>query len=226
MNTVRRILSSWWVLSSLTALILIALVVFVLPYVVTLRFWTELFLVALIVLVWCAWAGWRVWHARRASDNIERKLGIASQPAERESEVLARRMREALAALKKDGGGKGDYLYSRPWYVMIGPPGAGKTTALMNSGLRFPAGAGERNVGGTRNIDFLFSDEAVLLDTAGRYTSQDSDAARDRAAWVQFLDLLKTNRPLQPVNGVIVAIGVDELANADAARIEYHAAIV
>ena len=30
------------------------------------------------------------------------------------------------------------YLYEQPWYAIIGPPGAGKTTALLNSGLRFP----------------------------------------------------------------------------------------
>ncbi|WP_273890733.1 hypothetical protein, partial [Serratia marcescens] len=30
------------------------------------------------------------------------------------------------------------YLYQLPWYVIIGAPGAGKTTALVNSGLHFP----------------------------------------------------------------------------------------
>jgi type VI secretion system protein ImpL len=226
MSALRRVLTNWWVVSSLTALILIALVVLVLPRIFEFSGLLEFFLVFAIVLVWSALAGWRIYRARRASDRIEKKLGIAAEPAEREGDVLARRVREALTALKKEEGGKRDYLYSRPWYVMIGPPGAGKTTALLNSGLRFPAGTGDLGVGGTRNIEFLFSDEAVLLDTAGRYTSQDSDAGRDREAWARFLELLKVNRPLQPVNGVIVAIGVDELAGADLQAIERHAAIV
>jgi hypothetical protein len=31
-----------------------------------------------------------------------------------------------------------DALYALPWYVIVGPPGAGKTTALRHSGLVFP----------------------------------------------------------------------------------------
>ena len=48
-----------------------------------------------------------------------------------------------------------------------------------------------RGVGGTRNCDWWFTDEAVLIDTAGRYTTQDSDQAVDGAAWLGFLRLLK-----------------------------------
>ena len=33
--------------------------------------------------------------------------------------------------------------------------------------------------------------EAILLDTAGRYTTQDSDSQVDRSAWEGFLGLLK-----------------------------------
>ena len=70
---------------------------------------------------------------------------------------------------------RGQYLYELPWYMFIGAPGSGKTTALMNAGLTFPlAGkmgqASVKGVGGTRNCDWWFTDEAVLIDTAGRYT--------------------------------------------------------
>ena len=61
-------------------------------------------------------------------------------------------------------------------------------------------------VGGTRLCDWWFTEDAVLIDTAGRYTTQDSDAAVDRAGWEAFLDLLKRTRARQPLNGVIVAI--------------------
>ncbi len=63
-------------------------------------------------------------------------------------------------------------------------------------------------VGGTRLCDWWFTDDAVLIDTAGRYTTQDSDAAVDRAGWDAFLDLLKRTRARQPLNGVIVAISL------------------
>ena len=37
------------------------------------------------------------------------------------------------------------FLYQLPWYIFIGAPGSGKTTALINSGLQFPAGGKVRH---------------------------------------------------------------------------------
>ena len=95
------------------------------------------------------------------------------------------------------------YVYQLPWYIFIGAPGSGKTTALVNSGLNFPledstGKDGLKGVGGTRQCDWWFSDEAVLIDTAGRYTTQDSDAGRDKAEWDGFLSPAQRYRPRQP----------------------------
>ncbi len=54
----------------------------------------------------------------------------------------------------------------------------------------------------------------MLIDTAGRYTTQDPNAAVDRAGWDAFLDLLRRTRPRQPLNGVIVAIALSDIASA------------
>ncbi|MFN4102267.1 MAG: type VI secretion system membrane subunit TssM, partial [Pararhodobacter sp.] len=138
------------------------------------------------------------------------------------------RMREALAVLRRSNGSSA-YLYELPWYVIIGPPGAGKTTALLNSGLRFPladkAGA-MGGTGGTRYCDWWFTEEAVLIDTAGRYTTQDSDAEADSESWLSFLALLKRHRPRQPVNGVIVALGLDEILTGDEQSLAAHSAAI
>lgn len=112
------------------------------------------------------------------------------------------------------------YVYQLPWYIFIGAPGSGKTTALVNSGLNFPledstGKDGLKGVGGTRQCDWWFSDDAVLIDTAGRYTTQDSDAGRDKAEWEGFLSLLKRYRPRQPLNGAILTISVQDLLGED-----------
>jgi Mg-chelatase subunit ChlI len=82
--------------------------------------------------------------------------------------------------------------------MIIGPPGAGKTTALKHSGLVFPfrarRGGGVRGVGGTRNCDWWFTNEAILLDTAGRYTTESDD----RDEWLSFLRMLLKYRSKQP----------------------------
>jgi len=115
--------------------------------------------------------------------------------------------------------------------VIIGPPGVGKTTLLSNSNLRFPLAdrfgrEAVRGVGGTRNCDWWFAEEAVLLDTAGRYTTQESSREIDRSAWLAFLDLLKKNRPRRPLNGVMVVIGMAELlTQSEQVRHEHAQAI-
>ena len=146
------------------------------------------------------------------STLLERVAGAEGADANvsRELESIRGRFREAAAAL----GGRVETL---PWYVFIGAPGSGKTTALLNSGLRFlppsdaAGGAPVAGVGGTRNCDWWFTEEAVLLDTAGRYTTQDSNARADAAAWQGFLALLKQARGARPFNGAFVTASVPDL---------------
>ena len=185
----------------------------------------RLVLVGVILGAWGIVAILRRMKAKKANDTIANQLATASGAAE--DAVVQKRMGEAIGQFKQASGGQRDYLYSRPWYVIIGPPGSGKTTALLNSGLRFPfSDQSLKGIGGTRNLDFWFADEAAIVDTAGRYTSQDSDASADSAGWRSLLDQLKRNRPRQPINGVIVALGVDELLKTDLAGIDRHATAV
>jgi type VI secretion system protein ImpL len=155
--------------------------------------------------------------------------GIAEpEKIEDDSDILKDRMKDALATLRVGSAGKKDFLYDLPWYVLIGPPGSGKTTALVNSGLQFPLSRGATpaaisGVGGTRYCDWWFTEDAVLIDTAGRYTTQDSDAKADKQSWLAFLDLLKNNRPRQPINGVLVAISLEDLMVLPPAEISAHA---
>jgi len=156
--------------------------------------------------------------ARKANEALLEAL--QPDPVAAERDEVAGKLAEALGMLKSARlGSRGTYAYQLPWYVVIGPSGAGKTTALLNCGLNFPtAVAGEyRALRGqpiTPNCDWWFTDEAVLIDTAGRYVTQDIDAKADAEGWKSFLDLLKTHRPLQPLNGIIVAIPATDLADS------------
>ncbi|MDR2788533.1 MAG: type VI secretion system membrane subunit TssM, partial [Candidatus Accumulibacter sp.] len=128
------------------------------------------------------------------------------------------------------------YLYELPWYMVIGNPGAGKTTAILNSGLKFPlaeqmgrafqslgkpgAFAGE---GGTKHCDWWFTSEAVMIDTAGRYTTQDSAPRIDSAEWFGFLDLLRKYRAQAPINGAVLVLDAADLADQDKSVRRTHA---
>jgi type VI secretion system protein ImpL len=224
----KRFFFNWWVLTAAVAVLVALILAWPLPMLLHfLRpWWARLLLVLLVALVWGTFAGLRLWKARKASEAMAEALA-KSDPGDAEARTVAGRLAEALAALKAASGRKADYLYSRPWYLIIGPPGAGKTTALLNSGLHFPvANTALKGVGGTRNLDFWFTDEAVLVDTAGRYTTQDSDSATDAKGWEGFLGMLRKHRPLRPINGVLVAIGLDQILKGDRAAIDAAASAV
>lgn len=219
-----QLLASRWVLSFVGVAILALLTWSFGPLLPALEGWMSRLAAVLGLLV--------IWVASNVSLDLirrrrEQKLesGVAEKAAGEEDDrtseeaaALRERMSTALSLLKRARGTRG-YLYEQPWYVIIGPPGAGKTTALLNSGLKFPLAAemgqgAVAGVGGTRLCDWWFTENAVLIDTAGRYTTQDSNAAVDRAGWDAFLDLLRRTRPRQPLNGVIVAIALSDIASA------------
>nr|WP_321983237.1 type VI secretion system membrane subunit TssM [uncultured Lichenicoccus sp.] len=220
MGPIRRVLVSRWTLGFVGAA-LAALLVWFLGVLVVESPWLRGGLALAIVLAWLA-ANLLLAARRRRTDRalVDGVAAVSPGVAARADE--AAQMREKLATamglLRRASGSRG-YLYEQPWYVIIGPPGAGKTTALLNAGLTFPLAAemgqgAVAGVGGTRMCDWWFTEHAVLIDTAGRYTVQDSDAQTDRAGWLGFLDLLRRTRPRQPLNGVLVAIGVTDLVQA------------
>ena len=232
MSGFRRVLLSRWTLTGLGVLLLALLVWFLGPLLTFLEGWPiRLGIVVLLVVVWLV-ANWLADRRhRRAEAALKGGVAAPAGPDASAEEVAALndKLAAATAMLKRAHGTRG-YLYEQPWYVIIGPPGAGKTTALVNSGLTFltePGGkpAAVAGVGGTRLCDWWFADEAVLIDTAGRYTTQDSDASVDRAGWQGFLALLKRTRSRQPLNGVLVAISVPEIV-ADRAAAEAHAVAI
>jgi len=161
----------------------------------------------------------------------ESELEIEEKQKE-ELKILRLKFEEALQNLKRirsKTGRDNQYLYKLPWYVIIGAPGCGKTTLLMNSGItssfsdHMEFKDGIKGVGGTRNCDWLFTDDAIFLDTAGRYTTQDSHQAVDQAAWEGFLKLIKEYRSRRPINGILVATSISDLLRKTEEQRQQHA---
>jgi len=171
---------------------------------------------AMLALAGAAW-WWRRWRARRESSRLEEAIGQTGvDPAAAEIKAIRDSMLKAIDTIKgsKLGIVSGSRaLYELPWYMIIGNPAAGKSTAITNSGLQFPFADGKvlQGVGGTRNCDWFFTTEGILLDTAGRY----SVLEEHRSEWFGFLDLLKKYRRRAPINGIVIAVSIAELRGDD-----------
>ncbi|MCF7749273.1 type VI secretion system membrane subunit TssM [Bacillus subtilis subsp. subtilis] len=190
--------------------------------------WARVLVLLVAGLLWLGGVFARRWHARRQAQRMGVALEEGQAQAHRaagERRQLESRFQEALQLLRRRRGGS---LHRLPWYAVIGPPGSGKSTLLQNSGLHFPladrfGSESVRGVGGTRQCDWWFTDEAVFLDTAGRYTTQDADQAIDAGGWLDFLRLLRRHRRRRPLNGVIVTMSLSDLLLLDEAERAQHA---
>lgn len=150
---------------------------------------------------------------KQASQPVSSSVSASISSSE---QAMMESFQEGLEALQASTHRKA--FYQLPWYVMIGPAGVGKTTALNNSGLSFPlrkrlGDIAFRGASGTRNCDWILTDQAVVIDTAGRYCSQDSNQQADAAEWSRFLTQIRRHRR-RVLNGVIVAIGIDSIVKA------------
>ncbi|MGF1725734.1 type VI secretion system membrane subunit TssM [Photobacterium nomapromontoriensis] len=194
-------------------------------------------LVVMLVLA-LLWGGINIGHQARNKQQNEKAVkklldgndeaSLSDEATQREIETLRSRIVQALTVLNGSSLTRGKSVYQLPWYILIGPPGTGKTTALHNSGLEFPLKdkLGDdplAGVGGTRHCDWWFTNQAVLIDTAGRYTTQDSNREQDAKAWFGFLGLLKKHRTRRPINGAIITVSLASLLTQTRTERNLHA---
>ena len=135
--------------------------------------------IALMFAIWIVRLVYRKWRERRLNAQLLNQLRTPSKKEKEakpedapEIKALQSGFTDATAILKNMRFGQGadgkpasrfsvfdrQYLYQLPWYIFIGAPGSGKTTALVNSDLDFPLAdqlgkAAVRGIGGTRNCD-------------------------------------------------------------------------
>lgn len=187
----------------------------------------RLIAIGLVVIFWLMSMLMRQIRAARANRMFVTDLAAPpetpSEPGDENVAEVQEKFQGVLDQMKRSKLGGRKFLRDMPWYVIIGPPGTGKTTALRQSGLHFPIDLSDdlKGIGGTRNCDWFFTEDVVLIDTAGRYVEQQSDPGVDSAEWFGFLRLLKKHRGRRALNGVLLTLSVQELMEGDAAIREH-----
>lgn len=160
----------------------------------------------------------RIFIVRRSRSKLAR-LGAPLEAVAQATpaSTLARKWKAAVATLRKSSLRRlGDPLYVLPWYIVIGRSGTGKTTALTRARLTSPIQKVDQSaaIAQTANVDWWYFDQAVVIDSAGRYVDE-QDLEQDRREWEMGLDLLARYRPREGVDGLVLAIAADRLATAD-----------
>src|SRR3990167_5850592 len=146
-------------------------------------------------------------------DQDEYQLATLKGSEREKFKELQDKWKQSVEALKRSHLRKyGNPLYVLPWYLILGESGAGKTTAINSANISssFVEISKTSGISGTRNCDWWFFEQAIILDTAGRW-SIPIDEGRDKEEWQKFLSLLVKYRKREPVNGIIVALAADKL---------------
>ena len=205
----------------IAAVILIILLVFGLVLSLDWPWWMGVFLLFILAGVAIGVLFLRkIWLRRREQQFVqqvieqdEARLKTLTGKEKDDLKELQERWREAIEALRRSHLRKyGNPLYVLPWYLVIGESASGKTTAIKSARLSSPFTEVSRTSGisGTKNCDWWFFEQAVILDTAGRYAIP-IDEGKDKEEWQRFLTLLMKYRKKEPLNGLIVAIAADKL---------------
>lgn len=180
----------------------------------------KIFLTAAIVLmtlVTGAYYAWKSWKDKEQNRQLGGEIsqhssatprGLSDPGQRARLDDLRRKFQTGIDAYKS----RGKDLYKLPWYAIVGEPGSGKTEAIRHSNIGFPPGMQDefQGVGGTINMNWWFTNYAVLLDTAGRLIFEELKPG-ETSEWKEFLGLLKKNRPNCPINGLFLVLPSDSL---------------
>ncbi len=112
------------------------------------------------------------------------------------------------------------FLSDLPWYMVIGTEKAGKTSSILSSGQSFPDPDQLKKVASktipTTNCECWYSNDALFLDTAGRYISHADDNNNE---WSHILNGIKKYRSIKAINGIIVNISVTDVMGRSKAEL-------
>lgn len=145
---------------------------------------------------------------RKQEEEATARTDKDKAAAEAEISAFREAAGRAMGLLRR---GHGDLFvsarYALPWYMLIGTDGAGKTSLVRASGLTLPFdGDGAVEAPSAR---FHISDQALLVEFAGRLAASEEPQARQ--LWLEALQHIRGLRSRQPINGIVVAVSVDEL---------------
>ncbi|PVZ81804.1 type VI secretion system membrane subunit TssM [Serratia sp. S1B] len=183
-----------------------------------------LFLIWLVVLIYAAWLVIQALLNNPTLLNRVKNFGRQSNMVVEQHDEIARRIRHAVALTNRVRTNwkrwwstllPGSLPDTVPWYVILGSESAGKTALVTASSQDFPLpeqlSRVARDNPPTAHCECWFGNDALFLDTAGKYVSDDEAALTE---WQYLLSTLYKYRARDGINGTIVAVSAEDILHA------------
>jgi type VI secretion system protein ImpL len=110
--------------------------------------------------------------------------------------------------------------YAVPWYLLIGDPGSGRTTALHAMQMTWSRGDGPLPINAPQQLcTYWMPDECVIIEPESAVLGPRGNVENFRA----LLDELYRARPREPVDGLLLVINVADFSDLDESGLEAYA---
>jgi type VI secretion system protein ImpL len=117
-----------------------------------------------------------------------------------------------LAAVAKRHPNHAEGLYALPWYLVLGNPGSGRTTALHAMSLTWEGNDGPFQTGAPQPLcTYWMPKEAVFLEPEGAVLGP----GRNPGLLKELCDELCLVRPREPIDGLILLLNIADFIDLD-----------
>ncbi len=120
-----------------------------------------------------------------------------------QARAFRRSILQAMKFLRENTAGR-DYRYQIPWFLLVGEPGAGKTTVVESAGLRSSLLERAEDFGIHQGLEWRFFNQGVVLDIYGEYIGGTEDV--EKTKWEILLRQLRNLRARRPLDGLVVML--------------------
>jgi len=162
-------------------------------------------------------------NGQQGAVPAQKAAGVGQYPE------LTRGAEETIQFLKSSNLGESgrDAVYSLPWFIVAGAPKAGKSSLVISSNLNFQTLPSQRQseqkyVRPTPAVDWRVTNDAVFVDTAGRYQTEGVDGEE----WASLLETIRKYRSNRPLDGFVMTVSAETIVKGDEREIEELAKIL